>query len=54
MVQGERAPEPRPVADSLGLGMSVAQAKERALKKRAAKKAPTMDWSKRNEIFSSL
>lgn len=41
-------------ADSLGMGMSVAQAKERAQQKRAVKKAPTMDWRKRNELFSSL
>ncbi|XP_070707718.1 Na(+)/H(+) exchange regulatory cofactor NHE-RF1-like [Pempheris klunzingeri] len=48
----ERAPAP--AADSLGLGLSLAQAKERAHQKRAAKKAPTMDWSKRNELFSNL
>ncbi|XP_074519292.1 Na(+)/H(+) exchange regulatory cofactor NHE-RF1a [Halichoeres trimaculatus] len=47
----ERTPEP---ADSLGLGLSLAQAKERAHQKRAAKKAPPMDWSKRNELFSNL
>lgn len=41
-------------ADGLGMGMSVAQAKERAQQKRAVKKAPTMDWKKRNELFSSL
>ncbi|CAB1449208.1 unnamed protein product [Pleuronectes platessa] len=40
--------------DSLGLSMSLAQARERAHKKRAAKKAPAMDWSKRNEMFSNL
>ncbi|GAA6234919.1 Na(+)/H(+) exchange regulatory cofactor NHE-RF1-like isoform X2 [Lates japonicus] len=43
-----------PAADSLGLGLSLAQARERAHKKRAAKKAPPMDWSKRNELFSNL
>lgn len=41
-------------ADGLGMGMSVAQAKERAQQKRAVKKAPPMDWRKRNELFSSL
>ncbi|XP_026171044.1 Na(+)/H(+) exchange regulatory cofactor NHE-RF1a [Mastacembelus armatus] len=52
--QAERAQEPAPAADSFSLGMSLAQAKERAHQKRAAKKAPTMDWSKRNELFSNL
>lgn len=41
-------------ADSVGMGMSLAEAKERAHQKRAAKKAPPMDWRKRNELFSSL
>ncbi|XP_056913065.1 Na(+)/H(+) exchange regulatory cofactor NHE-RF1-like isoform X3 [Takifugu flavidus] len=41
-------------AEGLGIGMSVAQAKERAQQKRAVKKAPPMDWRKRNELFSSL
>ncbi|KAM9336206.1 Na(+)/H(+) exchange regulatory cofactor NHE-RF1a [Symphorus nematophorus] len=51
----EVAPEPTPAAaGGLGLGMSLAQAKERAHQKRAAKKAPPMDWSKRNELFSNL
>ncbi|XP_040922605.1 Na(+)/H(+) exchange regulatory cofactor NHE-RF1a [Toxotes jaculatrix] len=50
----EKAPEPAPGADTLGLSMSLAQAKERAHQKRAAKKAPPMDWSKRNELFSNL
>ncbi|XP_071319657.1 Na(+)/H(+) exchange regulatory cofactor NHE-RF1a [Trachinotus anak] len=52
--QVERAPEPAPGADSLSLSMSLAQARERAHQKRSAKKAPTMDWSKRNELFSNL
>uniref|UniRef100_A0A8D2ZIT8 Na(+)/H(+) exchange regulatory cofactor NHE-RF1 n=1 Tax=Scophthalmus maximus TaxID=52904 RepID=A0A8D2ZIT8_SCOMX len=47
----ERAPE---AAGSLGLSMSLAQARERAHQKRSAKKAPPMDWSKRNELFSNL
>nr|XP_046232113.1 Na(+)/H(+) exchange regulatory cofactor NHE-RF1a isoform X2 [Scatophagus argus] len=50
----QRASEPARAADSLGLGVSLAQAKERAHQKRAAKKAPPMDWSKRNELFSNL
>ncbi|CAL8303605.1 unnamed protein product [Lota lota] len=36
------------------LNMSLAEVKERALQKRLAKKAPAMDWSKRNELFSNL
>ncbi|XP_032429299.1 Na(+)/H(+) exchange regulatory cofactor NHE-RF1a [Xiphophorus hellerii] len=56
--QGERTPEPQPEptpsGDAMGLNMSLAQAKERAHQKRAAKKAPPMDWSKRNELFSNL
>ncbi|XP_076616265.1 Na(+)/H(+) exchange regulatory cofactor NHE-RF1-like isoform X2 [Chaetodon auriga] len=50
----EKAPEARPAADGLGLGLSLAEAKERARQKRAAKKAPSMDWTKRNELFSNL
>uniref|UniRef100_UPI0037E866D5 Na(+)/H(+) exchange regulatory cofactor NHE-RF1a n=1 Tax=Semicossyphus pulcher TaxID=241346 RepID=UPI0037E866D5 len=50
----DRAPEPAPAADGLGLGLSLAQARERAHQKRGAKKAPSMDWSKRNELFSNL
>ncbi|XP_062331539.1 Na(+)/H(+) exchange regulatory cofactor NHE-RF1a isoform X1 [Osmerus eperlanus] len=57
-VQVARAPEPSLKADSgepgLDLGLSLAQAKEKARQKRAAKKAPQMDWSKRNELFSNL
>lgn len=50
--ENEKASEP---ADGgLALGMSVAEAKERARQKRAGKKAPPMDWSKRNELFSNL
>ncbi|XP_034716779.1 Na(+)/H(+) exchange regulatory cofactor NHE-RF1a [Etheostoma cragini] len=50
----QRAPRTAPAADSLALSMSLAEAKEKARQKRAAKKAPTMDWSKRNELFSNL
>ncbi|KAK5851444.1 hypothetical protein PBY51_002238 [Eleginops maclovinus] len=46
--------EPPAPADNLGLSLSLAQAKERARQKRSAKKAPTMDWSKRNELFGNL
>ncbi|KAM6963743.1 Na(+)/H(+) exchange regulatory cofactor NHE-RF1a [Tautogolabrus adspersus] len=52
--QAERTPEPAPAAEGLGLGLSLAQARERAHQKRSAKKAPPMDWSKRNELFSNL
>ncbi|KAM4624145.1 Na(+)/H(+) exchange regulatory cofactor NHE-RF1a [Polymixia lowei] len=51
LLEVERAPEP----DKGGLlELSLAQARERAHKKRSAKKAPSMDWSKRNELFSNL
>lgn len=43
-----------PESDSLGLGLSVAQARERAHQKRSAKNAPRMDWNKRKEVFSNL
>ncbi|XP_034063850.1 Na(+)/H(+) exchange regulatory cofactor NHE-RF1-like isoform X2 [Gymnodraco acuticeps] len=46
--------EPPAPADSLGLSLSLAQVKERARQKRSAKKAPTMDWNKRNELFGNL
>ncbi|XP_029977492.1 Na(+)/H(+) exchange regulatory cofactor NHE-RF1a isoform X2 [Sphaeramia orbicularis] len=52
--QDDQAPESTSADDRLGLGMSVAQARERAHQKRAAKKAPPMAWSKRNELFSNL
>ncbi|KAM4664478.1 Na(+)/H(+) exchange regulatory cofactor NHE-RF1 [Discoglossus pictus] len=38
----------------LDLNMSLALAKERAHQKRSQKKAPSMDWSKKKEVFSSL
>uniref|UniRef100_A0A3B3XID9 Na(+)/H(+) exchange regulatory cofactor NHE-RF n=1 Tax=Poecilia mexicana TaxID=48701 RepID=A0A3B3XID9_9TELE len=57
----DRSPSPPQVgfagnlrSDAIGLSLSLAQAKERAHQKRAAKKAPPMDWSKRNELFSNL
>lgn len=43
-----------PTAESLDLNMSLAAAKERAHQKRSQKRAPTMDWNKRKEVFSSL
>ncbi|XP_069808362.1 Na(+)/H(+) exchange regulatory cofactor NHE-RF1 [Dendropsophus ebraccatus] len=46
--------DPVPDAEALDLNMSLALAKERAHQKRSQKKAPTMDWSKRKEVFSSL
>ncbi|KAI1896670.1 hypothetical protein AGOR_G00097150 [Albula goreensis] len=42
------------VESSLSLTMSLQQAKERAHQKRSNKRAPQMDWSKRNELFSNL
>ncbi|XP_028825477.1 Na(+)/H(+) exchange regulatory cofactor NHE-RF1a [Denticeps clupeoides] len=38
----------------LGLNVSLQQAKERAHQKRSNKRAPSMEWSKRNELFSNL
>ncbi|KAL4601688.1 Na(+)/H(+) exchange regulatory cofactor NHE-RF1-like [Arapaima gigas] len=47
--------EKAPVDDAgLSLTMSLQQAKERAHQKRSNKRAPPMDWSKRNELFSNL
>ncbi|XP_040291654.1 Na(+)/H(+) exchange regulatory cofactor NHE-RF1 [Bufo bufo] len=54
----DSAPAPNddavPTAESLDLNMSLAAAKERAHQKRSQKRAPTMDWNKRKEVFSSL
>lgn len=41
-------------SDGLGLNLSLAEARERARKKRGAKTPPSMDWSKKNELFSNL
>lgn len=38
----------------LDLNISLAVAKERAHQKRSSKRAPQMDWSKKNELFSNL
>nr|XP_056704444.1 Na(+)/H(+) exchange regulatory cofactor NHE-RF1 [Euleptes europaea] len=38
----------------LDLDIPLAVAKERAHQKRTSKKAPQMDWSKKNELFSNL
>ncbi|KAE8576821.1 hypothetical protein XENTR_v10004331 [Xenopus tropicalis] len=43
-----------PTEPVLDLNMSLALAKERAHQKRSQKKAPSMDWSKKKEVFSSL
>uniref|UniRef100_A0A671M719 Na(+)/H(+) exchange regulatory cofactor NHE-RF n=1 Tax=Sinocyclocheilus anshuiensis TaxID=1608454 RepID=A0A671M719_9TELE len=54
------APEEKPKAKAssddagLSLNISLQQAKERAHQKRSNKRAPQMDWSKRNELFSNL
>lgn len=44
----------RAAEGGLAVGLSLAQAREKARQNRAAKKAPPMDWSKRNELFSNL
>uniref|UniRef100_A0A2K6TSE4 Na(+)/H(+) exchange regulatory cofactor NHE-RF n=1 Tax=Saimiri boliviensis boliviensis TaxID=39432 RepID=A0A2K6TSE4_SAIBB len=38
----------------LDFNISLAVAKERAHQKRSSKRAPQMDWSKKNELFSNL
>lgn len=38
----------------LDLDIPLAVAKERAHQKRTSKRAPQMDWSKKNELFSNL
>eukprot|EP00062_Callorhinchus_milii_P004776 gi/632943735/ref/XP_007887110.1/ PREDICTED: Na(+)/H(+) exchange regulatory cofactor NHE-RF1-like [Callorhinchus milii] len=38
----------------LNLSMSAAAAKEKVHSKRSTKRAPQMDWSKKNELFSNL
>ncbi|KPP78198.1 Na(+)/H(+) exchange regulatory cofactor NHE-RF1-like [Scleropages formosus] len=43
-----------PGVGALSLTMSLQQAKERAHQKRSNKRAPAMDWSKKNELFSNL
>ncbi|KAM5135521.1 Na(+)/H(+) exchange regulatory cofactor NHE-RF1 [Mantella aurantiaca] len=48
------ASDPVPSIETLDLNVSLAAAKERARQKRSQKKAPTMDWNKRKEVFSSL
>lgn len=51
----EKAKEKASSADpGLALNMSLQQAKELAHQKRSNKRAPQMDWSKRNELFSNL
>ncbi|NXS95677.1 NHRF1 protein, partial [Jacana jacana] len=39
---------------TLDLDIPLAVAKERAHQKRSSKRAPQMDWSKKNELFSNL
>lgn len=39
---------------ALDFNISLAAAKERAHQKRSCKRAPQMDWSKKNELFSNL
>lgn len=38
----------------LDLDIPVAVAKERARQNRTSRRAPQMDWSKKNELFSNL
>ncbi|KAL4657894.1 Na(+)/H(+) exchange regulatory cofactor NHE-RF1-like [Arapaima gigas] len=49
----ELVEEPAEVG-ALSLTMSLQQAKDRAHQKRSNKRAPPMDWSKKNELFSNL
>lgn len=39
---------------AIDFNLSLAAAKERAHQKRSSKRAPQMDWSKKNELFSNL
>ncbi|XP_012893499.1 PREDICTED: Na(+)/H(+) exchange regulatory cofactor NHE-RF1 [Dipodomys ordii] len=51
------ATEPSSTSSSdliLDFNISLAVAKERAHQKRSSKRAPQMDWSKKNELFSNL
>uniref|UniRef100_F7D8T5 Na(+)/H(+) exchange regulatory cofactor NHE-RF1 n=2 Tax=Ornithorhynchus anatinus TaxID=9258 RepID=F7D8T5_ORNAN len=48
-------PTPTPGSDPVpDFAISLAAAKERAHQKRSSKRAPAMDWSKKNELFSNL
>ncbi len=43
------------VADTIpALNLSLQQVKELAHQKRSNKRAPPMDWTKKNELFSNL
>ncbi|KAL2076744.1 hypothetical protein ACEWY4_027660 [Coilia grayii] len=46
--------EAPPSGEIPALSMSLAQVKELAHQKRSQKRAPPMDWSKKNELFSNL
>ncbi|XP_043570469.1 Na(+)/H(+) exchange regulatory cofactor NHE-RF1-like [Chiloscyllium plagiosum] len=49
-------PESDNTVDEVGLSLSTsaAEAKEKVHSKRSSKRAPQMDWSKKNELFSNL
>uniref|UniRef100_A0A8C8YH13 Na(+)/H(+) exchange regulatory cofactor NHE-RF n=1 Tax=Prolemur simus TaxID=1328070 RepID=A0A8C8YH13_PROSS len=49
-----RAPSSTSSDPILDFNISLAVAKERAHQKRSSKRAPQMDWSKKNELFSNL
>uniref|UniRef100_A0A8C8MBP7 Na(+)/H(+) exchange regulatory cofactor NHE-RF1 n=1 Tax=Oncorhynchus tshawytscha TaxID=74940 RepID=A0A8C8MBP7_ONCTS len=54
-ITGEtRLSEPVIMGAIPGLNLSLQQVKERAHQKRSSKRAPPMDWSKKNELFSNL
>ncbi|XP_026063211.1 Na(+)/H(+) exchange regulatory cofactor NHE-RF1 [Carassius auratus] len=46
--------EPSIIAAIPELNLSLQQVKERAHQKRSSKRAPPMDWNKKNELFSNL
>ncbi len=52
----QEKPKAKASSDDAGLALNISlqQAKDRAHQKRSNKKAPQMDWSKRNELFSNL
>uniref|UniRef100_UPI00398F2C75 Na(+)/H(+) exchange regulatory cofactor NHE-RF1 n=1 Tax=Pristiophorus japonicus TaxID=55135 RepID=UPI00398F2C75 len=53
-LQPQPAGDSKPVEVGLSLSMSAAAAKEKVHSKRLSKRAPPMDWSKKNELFSNL
>lgn len=50
-----RLPAQGLITDNIpALNLSLQQVKELAHQKRSSKRAPPMDWTKKNELFSNL